>query len=288
MVELVLGGKTLTQGSEQTPRFSALLWGQAGCGKTTLAATAPGKKLWINFDPDGPSSITGLPEKYSTKNDTALHHEIYVHDLSAEPHKITEQFKKDDHLQLGKLLADDSNGIETVVVDSVTRFAQLALENVVYRDIGKGGSWSPSIETPGQTAYGARNILTYRMFTDIFMVTKRYNKNVIFITHEAAPHTNDKGETLFITMALGGQLPILGSAQLSEVWHLVDGTKGRIIAVKSCRGFKPMKTRMFTATSEQPEFEWKYSIDNPNPKMEIATWWNEWKENGGQKIVFPK
>jgi hypothetical protein len=286
-MELVLGGKTLTQGSEQTPRFSSLIWGQAGCGKTTLAATAPGKKLWINFDPDGPSSVTGLSTLHAGK-DTALSHEIYVHDLSGEHHKITEQFKKDDHLGLGKLLSDETNGIETVVVDSVTRFAQLALENVVHRDIGKGGSWSPSIETPGQTAYGARNILTYRMFTDIFTITKRHNKNVIFITHEAAPHTNDKGETLFITMALGGQLPILGSAQLSEVWHVTDTPQGRKIAVKPCRGFKPMKTRMFTATTAEPEFVWNYDIMKPNTKMEIATWWKDWNDNGGQKISLPK
>lgn len=286
MVELVLGGKTLTQGSEQTPRFSSLIWGQAGCGKTTLAATAPGKKLWINFDPDGPSSVTGLSNLYAGK-DTALSNKIYVHDLSAETHKIAEAFKKEDHLKLGALLADDSNGIETVVVDSVTRFAQLALENVVQRDIGKGGSWSPSIETPGQTAYGARNILTYRMFTDIFTITKRHNKNVIFITHEAAPHTDDKGNTLFITMALGGQLPGLGSAQLSEVWHMEHTQQGRRIQVRPCRSFKPMKTRMFKEVSD-PEFWWKYDIEKPDPKLEIATWWNDWKVNGGQKIDFPK
>ena len=286
-MEMQLGGKTLVSGSEHATRFSALIWGQAGCGKTTLAATAPGKKLWINFDPDGPSSVTGLPAKYAGQ-DTALSHEIYVHDLSAETNRIAEKFKQDDHLKLGPLLADESNGIETVIVDSVTRFAQLALENVVQRDIGKGGSWSPSIETPGQTAYGARNILTYRMFSDIFTVTKRYNKNVIFITHEAAPHVNDKGETLFITMALGGQLPTLGSAQLSEVWHMTDGSKGRVIAVRPCRGFKPMKTRMFEADNANLEFDWKYDINKPDPKMEIATWYKEWRDNGGQKIKVPR
>lgn len=286
-MEMMLGGKELKTGSEQATRFSSLLWGISGCGKTTLAATAPGKKLWINFDPDGPSSVTGLSSQYVGK-DTALSNEIYVHDLSAETHKMVENFKKDDWLKLGPLLADDSNGIETVVVDSVTRFAQLALENVVARDIGKGASWQPSIETPGQTAYGARNILTYRMFSDIFTITKRYNKNVIFITHEAAPHTNDKGETLFITMALGGQLPILGSAQLSEVWHMVDGTNGRTIAVRPCRGFKPMKTRMFDATQANPEFKWDYDINKPNTKMEIATWYKQWRDTGGQKLQLPK
>lgn len=287
MAELILGGKPLTQGFEQASRFSALLWGQAGCGKTTIAATAPGKKLWINFDPDGPSSVTGLSKRFAGQ-DTALSQEIYVYDLSGETNKIVEKFKQDDHLGLGKLLEDDSNGIETVVVDSVTRFSQLALENSVKRGIGGSTGWSPSIETPGQTGYGARNILTYRMFVDIFTITKRYNKNVIFITHEAAPHTNDKGETLFITMALGGQLPVLGSAQLSEVWHMTDGQKGRSIAVKACRGFKPMKTRMFDASTSNPEFIWDYDIKKPDPRMEIATWWKDWQASGGQKVSFPK
>ena len=38
-------------------RVSMMLWGSAGCGKTTFANTAPGKRLYINFDPDGTSSL---------------------------------------------------------------------------------------------------------------------------------------------------------------------------------------------------------------------------------------
>jgi hypothetical protein len=136
------------------------------------------------------------------------------------------------------------------------------------------------------TAYGARNILTYRMFVDIFTVTKRYNKNVIFITHEAAPNTDDQGNTLFITMALGGQLPALGSSQVSEVWHLSDTGKERRIAVRPCRARKPMKSRMFDS-SQSPEFVWKYNINDPDPKMEIATWWKEYQD-GGKKLELPK
>ena len=37
--------------------MSLLLWGASGTGKTTLACTAPGKKLLILFDPDGDASI---------------------------------------------------------------------------------------------------------------------------------------------------------------------------------------------------------------------------------------
>lgn len=287
MTDIKLGNYDVKTGDELPSRFSALIWGEAGDGKTTLAATAPGKKLWINFDPDGPRSITGLAAKHSTRTDTVLSIPNLYADLSAETSKVVDGFRKDDHLGLHKILEDDSNGIETVVVDSVTRFSQLALELAVKNGIGGGNSWRPSLETPGQTAYGARNTMTYRMFVDIFTVTKKYNKHVIFITHEKDPTTNDKGELLFITMALGGQLPKLGSSQLSEVWHLSNTGKERRIAFQPCRTRKPMKTRMFHV-NEAPEFVWKYDVENPDPRMEIATWWKNYIDNQGQKISPPK
>ena len=49
-----IGGQSSSQ--ETVRRFSAVLWGPAGMGKTTLAMTAPGRKALINFDPDGPVS----------------------------------------------------------------------------------------------------------------------------------------------------------------------------------------------------------------------------------------
>lgn len=42
-MEIELGQFKIKQGGEAPTRLSMLLWGPAGCGKTTLAATAPGK-----------------------------------------------------------------------------------------------------------------------------------------------------------------------------------------------------------------------------------------------------
>src|SRR6478609_9907931 len=36
-------------GADKNVRMVMLLWGQAGTGKTTFAATAPGNKLWLSF-----------------------------------------------------------------------------------------------------------------------------------------------------------------------------------------------------------------------------------------------
>lgn len=282
MTEITLGGKTVSSGDELPSRLSMLLWGQPGCGKTTFAMTMPGKKLWINFDPDGPVSITGFKAQHEGK-ETALANDLFVLDLSGEPNRVVDGFKRDDHLKLGPLLADDSIGIDTVVVDSLTRFSQMALEH----SLASGSHGKATIEKPGMSVYGGRNALTYRLIVDILTVTKKYNKNVCFITHEGNPEKNDDGIVLMTTMALGGQLPNLSSAQISEVWFMMDTGKERRIAVRPVRGYKPMKTRMFSINNGL-EFKWDYDIDNPNPKMEIATWWKEYQDGRGKKLSLPK
>lgn len=282
MTEIILRGKTVSRGDELPSRLSMLIWGPPGGGKTTLAATAPGKKLWINFDPDGPSSIVGLKAQHEGK-ETVLTNDIFVHDLSGEPNKVIDGFKRDDHLGLGKVLADPDIGIDTVVVDSLTRVSQMSLEHA----LATGNHGRATIEKPGQSVYGARNALTYRVVVDLLTITKRYNKNIIFITHEAAPTTNDDGVVLFITMALGGQLPNLSAAQISEVWNLTDTGKERRILVRPARSLKPMKTRMF-AIDSGPEFVWKYDAQKPDREFEIATWWENYVNGGGKKIAFPK
>ena len=46
------GGVQITKPNELPDEMFGLIWGPAGTGKTTLACTAPGNKLLINFDPD--------------------------------------------------------------------------------------------------------------------------------------------------------------------------------------------------------------------------------------------
>ena len=281
-MEIDLGnGKVIRSANEQPTRFTALIWGAPGCGKTTLAATAPGRKLWVNFDPDGLASISGFATQFSDKA-TALSSDIMVLDLSSEPSRVVDGFKRDDHLKLGAILSNPDYAIDTVVVDSLTRVSQLAIEAA----IASGQHGKATIERPGQSVYGARNAVTYRVITDILSTTGKHNKNCIFITHEDAPVTNDEGIMQYITMALGGKLPILSSAQISEVWLMTDTGKQRRIAVRPCRGYKPMKTRMFDA-SKSPEFVWDYDINNPNPDMEIATWFKKWKDGNGVKLPLP-
>lgn len=267
------GGLKIQGLDDKQSRFSLLLWGPAGCGKTTLASTAPGKILWINFDPDGTDSLRGISE---------WEDKFLILDLSSQKHSITQKFKTDDGLGIGKILADPEHNIQTVVVDSLTAYSQLAVEAGI--DVTKGAT----LERPSPGAYGARNALTLRMIQAILRLTAQHNKNVIFITHEDAPVTNDEGAVLYITMQLGGKLPDQAALQISEVWFMNDTGKERRIAVRPVRARKPMKSRMFdTSDSKYNEFIWPYQTNKPDPKYEIATWINEWKAAGG-KIQTPR
>jgi hypothetical protein len=127
------------------------------------------------------------------------------------------------------------------------------------------------------------------MISDIMNVTGKYKKNVIFICHEGEPSTTDDGKiVLKITMSLGGQLPNLTTQKLGECWFVQDTGKARKIVLRPFRVYKPMKSRMFDLAPDKPgEFDWKYDINNPDPRFEIATWYKEWLESG-KKIQVPK
>ena len=129
--------------------------------------------------------------------------------------------------------------------------------------------------------------MTLRIVTDILKVTAKYNKHVIFIAHEGAPSTNDDGAVLFVTLSLGGQLPQQMGLKLNEIWYMQDTGKERKIALRPFRIYKPMKSRMIKLPESVEPFVWKYDVENPDPKYELATMFEQWKAKG-DKIDFPK
>ena len=269
--EITLGGVEIVTPKARVRRFSGLIWGSSGSGKTTLAATAPGKKLWINFDPDGTDAI-------------AYRDDIHVMDFANEPNRSVEKFKEDDPLRLVQFLTDNRD-IETVVFDSLTSFGDKALQHGVLKaNTTKKGKYA-TLEDPGYSGYGNKNTWTRLCVKNLLKSTGQVGRNIIFIAHEDKPLTNANGEVLYISIMLGSSLNEQIPIDLSEIWHLEDTGRIRRIAMRNCRNWKPLKSRMFI-TSGEPEFEWNYNSDTDEGEG-IEDWYKRWIKNDGKKISLP-
>lgn len=261
---VTLGGVAIKSAAEAPERFSMLLWGQAKSGKTTLAATAPGKKLWINFDPDGTASLLGRDD-------------IMLADFSQEkPHVIIPKLLNDDPVGLGALLDSDKD-IGTVVLDSITFLAPLVQDHACK-------SKGLTIEEPGKRGYGVKNNWLNKIVRDIARVVKERNRNFIITAHEAAPDKDDKGNITGIGLALSDSIAVGLSALPSEIWHVRASGAERWIAILPCRQRSPMGTRMFLADGE-PEFRWRFDPVSRKGQT-IEEWFTAWQQRGG-KIPVP-
>lgn len=262
--EITLGGRAISAAIGRPKRIAGLLWGSAGAGKTTLAATAPGRKLIVNFDPDGYTSVSGFPN-------------VDVVDFSDPGTSITEQFKKsNDPLGLSKVI----DNYDTFIFDSLTNISYKALMHGIPQVKGA------TVERPSQQAYQIRNALVLQLVKNVLALTGKHNKHVFFIAHEDAPVTNDEGVVLHITLSLGGKLPEQTALDFSEVWCVQDlgAGRNRRILIRPARNRKPMKTRMFETTGDV-EFDWVYDPDEQEG-MTIDSWYNEWISSG-KKIPLP-
>lgn len=264
-MSIVLGGIPIIEPSALAMRLAMLIWGDAGCGKTTLAATAPGTKLFIMFDPDGVLSLSDRAD-------------VVVMDMSASnPRTIMAAFRTEDPFTLSRYLSEHPE-IETVVVDSVTTLAYMALQEAV------ASNTRSTMEQPGMHGYTWRNASVLRVCSILTKITKKLDRNIIFITHENAPERDAEGRVVSITMALSENTANQVGIFLNEVWWMRDLDGKRSIAVRPCRQRKPMKTRLFTGDAK--EFDWHY---NPNTLVGegIADWFHSWQANGGKQIPLP-
>ena len=120
-----LGTVEITTPKTQNKRMSMVLWGPSGSGKTTLAATAPRPILWVNFDPDGTSTLEDQDG-------------IHVADFSME----------------------SPNKVVTLVFDSITSFNEMALKHAV--DEVRGASMElPTLQGYGRrNSYTMQGIMS--------------------------------------------------------------------------------------------------------------------------------
>lgn len=264
---ITIKGQTISRAGNSSNRLTALIWGPSGGGKTTLACTLPGRKLIVNFDPDGPASV-------------ANREDVDVLDYSSNTHAITETFKSEtEPLGLTKAVLQR---YDSFIIDSITNASDKSLDAGIASALVKGSQ----VERPAPGSYQFRNRLTLKLVKNVLRLTGQYSKHCVFIGHEDSPTTSDEGTVLFISVALGGTLPNSVPIDFSEVWGVYEvGGKGRHIAIRPCRSRKPMKTRMFV-TSKEPEFPYTYNADT-NEGDGISTWWDMWNFNNKVKIPIP-
>jgi hypothetical protein len=241
-----------------------LLWGTAGCGKTHLANTSPGKRLILNFDPDGTASLP-------VSDDTLLL------DYSTEHNRIVSEVKSSNPFNLDTILREHPD-IQTLIVDSMTAFTSKTVDHAV--DTVKGATF----ENPSIQGYQVRNRYALGLCKSLLLITARYNRNVIFICHEDNEKNTD-GAVMLITVMLGGSLREEVPLHISEVWHLQDKVTSRVAQVRSSGMYKPMKSRMFD-TSNGYEFETSTSKD-PS-KVTLAALFERWRDAKYNKIPLPK
>tara|TARA_Y100001963_G_scaffold76537_2_gene106177 strand:- start:12065 stop:12862 length:798 start_codon:yes stop_codon:yes gene_type:complete len=265
MSKMTLGTIEVTTPKTQVRRMSMIIWGPSGAGKTTLAATAPRPILWVNFDPDGTSSLMDQDG-------------IYIADFSMEnPNKVV-TFKHENAGGIKQILEENPD-IQTVVFDSVTSFNEMSLKHGITEVRGA------TMEMPTLQGYGRRNSYTMQGIMSVVKATGAANKHVIFIAHEDAPAKDELTGAIMVSILVGGKMQSEIPIKLSEVWHLEDTGKNRKITIRSSRLRKPMKSRMFISSGDS-DFTWNFDPESWKGEG-IADWYERWVDGNGKKINLP-
>lgn len=270
----MLGPVPVTSNEETPRRMAVLLWGDAGCGKTTYAATAPGEKLWLSFGDQEHVSVAERRDVHIADFSQIGYEDLFKHGQSDNP------FGLDQHLNA-------NSNIETVVCDSVTAIAFRALQKAVSMRLGAGRSFTPTMEAPGLSAYGGRNAIVLEVLTGLLRVTAKHGCHLIMTAHEADPVMDESGAVQFVTIMLGGKLVNNNTWRLSEIWYMSQDHEKRRLAVRPTRKRRPMKSRMFSGVGA-PEFELMYNAEKPDAgQMTIESFYRQWVSGGGKKLQTP-
>lgn len=260
-------------------RMAILLWGPANVGKTTLAATAPGNKLWLSFGDN-----EHVPVMHRS--------DVEFVNLSDMPYDdLFKQAQSDNPFGLDKYLAENED-VHSLVVDSVTAVEYKALQKSVGERVGASRNFTPTMEAPGISAYGGRNAILLQTLTGLLRVTAKHNVHIICTAHEADATMVEGSDTIdYYAIQLGGRLVNGMTWRFSEIWHMFQETSGMrergLLIRNGARKRKPMKTRMFDMRVNDTIWL-NYDPDKPDKgQTTIASFYEAWADNGYRRIPVP-
>lgn len=232
-------------------RLSGIIWGDAKTGKTTWAMSLPGRKLLINFDPDGFISV-------------AHRDDFDVFDLSVLPAGEAIEMSK----KIGTYILDNADKYESVIVDSLTTLTSLALEDAVMRGIGKSAKFTPTLEVPGLQAYGARTTNVQNVIERIMRASGQKNLHCFFIAHKDDPEFDEDGKNIVQqTIMLSAKIRNNAALRVSEIYYigLASGNR-RTVYIAPFGHLTPMGSRMFD-TAKVSKYILNYDPTKPDDEQ---------------------
>ena len=252
-------------------RLSGVIWGDAKTGKTTWAMSLPGKKLLVNFDPDG---------YYSVAHRT----DFDLLDLSHFPPQ--EAMRQAD--KVGEYILKHKDEYQSVIVDSLTTLVEIALHDAVLSGVGKGRDFVPTIDAPGLAAYGGRNNRVNSVLSRILRATSQATLNCFFIAHQDDPEFEKDGKTIVQhTMMLSAKIRNIQTLKMSEIYHIALASGDRRVVYTAPFGVKkPMGSRIFD-TRVVKKFDLVYDIDKSDEEQAhaLSTIIKRWTDGGRVKLT---
>lgn len=259
-----------TLASELTNRSVGFLWGDSKVGKTVYACSLPGRKLIINFDPDGFSSVAYRPD-------------VDVVNLANMPASEAIRNAK----KAAQWLASQDRQWDSCILDSATTLADVAVQEAVNMGIGKSTKFTPTIEAPGISAYGARNTIVNDIIWRLLRATGQLSMHFWILAHADDPQYDKKGENIIEqTIMLGAKMRQHIGLKASEIWFMDIVSGRRMIYLKPFGVRKPMGSRMFDIEKVQ-KFELKYDIAKPDEEQphSLTKLWQAFDVGGRQKLL---
>lgn len=264
----------VTSSADLIHRLAGVIWGDAKTGKTTWAMSLPGRKLLINFDPDGFISI-------------AHREDFDLLDLSLLPAgEQIEQAKK-----AASFILQNKDTYQSVIVDSITNIVAASIADAINRGVGKSATFTPSLDAPGLAAWGARNSHTMDVITRILRATGQNKQNCFFIAHADDPEYAQDGKTLIRqTMMLSAKVRNPVGLNVSEIYYVGLASGNRRTVYTAPHGIiTPMGSRIFD-TTKVPKFDLKYTIDKPDEEQpdSLASIFKAFKDKRSKLTEVPK